>query len=103
MLYRILTLYTECFTLQNERISLYRGHQLSFLGGNKFLSVEKKKRLDATGWFIALIICTTCFGHLYAHHQELETTFLLLPYMVCEVLVAGGRRSEEGHQVMRPG
>jgi hypothetical protein len=30
-------------------------------------------QLDATEWFIALIICSTCFGHFYAHHQELET------------------------------
>ena len=32
--------------------------------------VEKKNQLDATEWFIALIICSTCFGHFYAHHQE---------------------------------
>ena len=35
--------------------------------------VEKKNQLDATECFIALIICSTCFGHFYAHHQELET------------------------------
>ena len=29
------------------------------------------------------------FGHLYAHHQELETILVLLPHMVCNVLVAG--------------
>ena len=27
--------------------------------------------------------CSTCFGHLYAHHQELETILVLLPHMVC--------------------
>ena len=26
-------------------------------------SVEKKNQLDATEWLIALIICSTCFGH----------------------------------------
>ena len=26
----------------------------------------EKKQLDATEWFIALIICSTCFGRLYA-------------------------------------
>jgi hypothetical protein len=37
--------------------------------------VEIKCQLDATDeFFIAdLIACSTCFGHLYAHHQELES------------------------------
>ena len=34
---------------------------------------RKENQLDATEWFIAPVICSTCFGHLYAHHQELET------------------------------
>ena len=35
--------------------------------------MEIKCRLDATEVFIAdLIACSTCFGHHYAHHQELE-------------------------------
>jgi len=25
---------------------------------------------DAIQWFIELIICSTCFGHYYAHHQS---------------------------------
>jgi hypothetical protein len=35
--------------------------------------VEIKCQLDATDEiFIAdLIACSTCFGHVYAHHQEL--------------------------------
>jgi len=33
------------------------------------ISVERKQ-LDATEWFIALIICWTRFGHLYAHPQQ---------------------------------
>ena len=33
---------------------------------------RKGNPLDATECFIALIICSTCFVHLYAHHQELE-------------------------------
>jgi len=42
---------------------------------------------------IALIICSTCFGHFYAHHQELETICVLLPPMVCSawLLVVGGQ------------
>jgi len=57
------------------------------------LCVEKKIQLDATEWFIVLIICSTCFGHLYAHHQELETICVLLPPMVCSawLLVVGGQ------------
>jgi len=51
--------------------------------------VGKKNQLDATEWFIVLTICSTCFGHFYAHHQELETICVLLPPMVCDVLVAG--------------
>jgi len=38
-----------------------------------------------------------------AHHQELETILVLLPHMVCNVLVDGGRRSGEGQQAMRLG
>ena len=57
--------------------------------------LEKKNQLDAIEWFIALIICSTCFGHLYAHHQELKTICVLLPPVVCNAFVAGGRRSGE--------
>jgi len=39
----------------------------------------------------------------YAHHQELETILVLLPHMVCNALVVGGRRSGAGQQAMRPG
>jgi len=63
----------------------------------------EENQLVASEWFIALIISSTCFGHLYAHHQELETTLVLLPHMVCNALVAGGRRSGAGQQGMRPG
>jgi len=36
--------------------------------------VEIKCQLDATEVFIAdLIVCSTCFGHRYAHHQELKS------------------------------
>ena len=59
-------------------------------------------QLDATECFIALIICSTCFGHLYAQHQELETIHVLLPHMVCNALVAGGRLLGAELQAMRP-
>jgi len=50
---------------------------------NNKLLVENKTQLDATEWFIALMICSTCFENFYAHHQELETTCVFLSPMVC--------------------
>ena len=42
--------------------------------------VEIKCQLDATEVFIAdLIACSTCFGHHYAHHQELKSITQWLP------------------------
>jgi len=70
---------------------------------HRCISVEKKNELDATEWFIALIICSTCFGYLYAHHQELVAILVLLPHVVCNAFVAGGRRSGAGQQAMCPG
>jgi len=60
---------------------------------HRCICVQKRNLLDATEWFIALVICSTCFGHLYAHHQEIQTILLLLLHMVCNALVADGRRS----------
>ena len=64
---------------------------------------REENQLYAAECFIALIICSTCFGHLYDHLQELETILVLLPHMVCNALVAGGRRSGAEQQAMRPG
>jgi len=64
---------------------------------------REENQLDATEWFIAHVICSTCFGHLCGHHQELETILVLLPHMVCDALVAGGRRSGAGQQAVLPG
>jgi len=69
------------------------------LSAHLCISLEKKNQLDATEWFIVFIMCSTCFGHLYGHHQELETILVLL----CDALVAGDRRSGAGQQAMRPG
>ena len=68
-----------------------------------FISIEKKTKQDAIECFIALIIYSTCFGHLYAYHQELDTILVLLPLMVCDALVAGGRMLGAEQQAMRPG
>jgi len=73
-------------------------HQTRFIGKH-----TEENQLDATVCFIALIICSTCFGHLYAHHQELETTLVLLPHMACNAFVAGSWLLGAGQQAMRPG
>jgi len=36
-----------------------------------------KNQLDATCYFIVLLIGSTWFGHYYAHHQELATMMLI--------------------------
>ena len=65
--------------------------------------VEIKCQLDATEVFIAdPIACSTCFGHHYAHHQELNSiiqwllpvvfravVFKLLVWCGAEVYVSG--------------
>ena len=51
--------------------------------------VEIKCRLDATEVFIAdLIACSTCFGHHYAHHQELESIIQRLLPVVFRAVVS---------------
>jgi len=62
---------------------------------------REQNQPDATECFIALIICSTSFGHIYAHHQELETILVLLPQMVCNALVDGGRLLQAEQQAMR--
>ena len=54
---------------------------------------REENQLDVTECFIALMICSTCFGHFYDHHQELETIRVLLPPVVCSawLLVVGGQ------------
>ena len=72
------------------------------LSVHRFKCVEKKNQLDATEWFIAIIIIfSSCFGHFYAHHQELEAICVLLPPMVCDALVAGCWRPGAGQPAMR--
>ena len=54
-----------------------------------FWYVEIKCQLSATnGFFIAdLIACSTCFGHHYAHHQELKGIIQWLLPVVFRALV----------------
>jgi hypothetical protein len=35
--------------------------------------MKRENQLEATQWFNEFVIRSTCFGHYYAHHQELET------------------------------
>jgi len=79
----------EAFLCMFVRASLYKRRE--------------ENQLDTTECFIALIICSTCFGHLYAHHQELETILVLLSHVVCNALVAGGRLLRVEQQAMRLG
>ena len=63
---------------------------------NFLVSRREENHLDATEWFIALIICSTCFGHLYAHHQELETILVLLPLCIRDEGSCSSRFSHPG-------
>ena len=52
------------------------------------LLVEIKCQLDATEVFIAdLIACSTCFGHHYAHHQELKSIIQWLLHVIFRAVV----------------
>ena len=50
--------------------------------------MEIKCQVDATEGFIAdLIACSTCFGHHYAHHQELKSIIQWLLPVVFRAVV----------------
>ena len=50
--------------------------------------MEIKCQLDKTEVFIAdLIACSTCFGHHYAHHQELKSIIQWLLPVVFRAVV----------------
>ena len=59
--------------------------------------MEIKCQLDATQVFIAdLIACSTCFGHHYAHHQELKSIIQwLLRVVFCAVVFSSSRSGVE--------
>ena len=44
--------------------------------------LKNKIQLDATYYFIVLLIGLTYFGHCYAHHQELATIMLIITLVV---------------------
>ena len=56
---------------------------MSCTGKILILPVEIKCQLGTTEVFIAdLIACSTCFGHHYAHHQELKSIIQWLLHVV---------------------
>ena len=67
----------DSYRVKSER-SFYLTKQDHFM--------KNKNQLDAT-YFIVLLIGSTCFGHYYAHHQELATimliTTLVVSFLVC--------------------
>ena len=55
-----------------------------------FTILKNKNQLDATYYFIVLIRGSTCFGHYYAHHQELATIMLITTLVVSFYKDRGG-------------
>ena len=65
--------------------------------------MEIKCQLDATDVFIAdLIAHSTCFGHHYAHHQELKSIIQWLLRVVFRAVVFSSSWSGVELRVMRP-
>ena len=98
LIYDVLTLQvipsdSQLFRFQQYRLEFFLRKLDVRLSVHRCICVEKKIQLDIIEWFIALIICSKCFGHFYAHHQELESICALLPPMVCSawLLVVGGQ------------
>jgi len=63
------------------------------------LTEELKNQLDATCYFIVLLIGSTCFGHYYAHHHKLATMMLITTlvvrswFVVCWMLLESAART----------
>jgi len=45
-------------------------------------NLKNKNQINATSNFIVLLRGSTCFGHFYAHHQELATIMLIATSVV---------------------
>ena len=44
--------------------------------------LKNKNQLDATYYFIVLLIGSTYFGHYYSHHKELATIMLITTLVI---------------------
>ena len=71
---------------------LSQGTQLRKLRKNIHV-LKNKNQQDATSCFIILTICSTYFGHFYAHHPELTTIVLITTWAVR----AAGYSLQPGH------
>ena len=82
---KIMQLTDISYLLHYTTFSPWKAHAVKFIVF-KVISkyVETKCQLDATDDFIAdLIVCSTCFWHHYAHHQELESIIQVVA--VCRI------------------
>ena len=61
---------------------------------NVGIVTEEKNQLDVIYYFIVLLIGSTCFGHYYAHHQEIATIMLITTLIVSFLVCVGAARLE---------
>jgi hypothetical protein len=54
-----------------------------------WLMIRRRTNWMPHGVFITLMICSTCFGQLYAHHHELTTISLFTTWNVCFLGIDG--------------
>ena len=71
--------------------------------------MKNKIKLDATYYFIMLMLGSTCFGHHYVHHQELTTIAfayhigrLVLELLLAEKLIAGRMDESPDRRLLQP-
>ena len=81
-----------CTSVSITQLPHKNHHRVSHIQIIKQISVLKyveiKCQLDATEVFIAdLIACSTCFGHHYAHYQELKSIIQWLLRVVFSAVV----------------
>jgi len=69
--------------LNTEKRKIPKGE----IGDRICFFLKNGNQLDASYYFIALLIGSTCFGHYYFHHQEFATimliTTLAVSFLVC--------------------
>ena len=77
-----------CLHLFVIMLGIYKLHPINRQSQLIILVVEIKCQLDETEVFIAdLTTCSTCFGHHYAHHQELKSIIRWLLPVVFRAVV----------------
>ena len=81
----------EFHSLLHSWLSYWISSRISTsLAKNISCNWRMKNQLDATCYFIVLLISSTCFGHNYAHYQEFASmlliTTLVVSFLVCCML-----------------